>query len=169
MGRMELGGERGPRRTKSKPVPLAVLSPEKRGREKEGKEANASSPPRNSTQKNKPVQVILEKGRGLARGEDTYAVQRAVGPSLFCRRREENTRAHTHVLSPSLFYKWQTFPKQAVHPTAKTTGQEFLLKGETARKKKRSPFLGFCHDLDRRNAHDVVLLLSWPAPWFPLQ
>lgn len=24
------------------------------------------------------------------------AVQRAVGPSLFCRRREENTRAHTH-------------------------------------------------------------------------
>ena len=28
---------------------------------------------------------------------------------------------------------------------------------------------GFCHDLDRRNAHDVVLLLSWPAPWFPLQ
>ncbi|XP_020919490.1 uncharacterized protein LOC106507881 isoform X4 [Sus scrofa] len=45
---------------------------------------------------NKPVQVILEKGRGLARGEDTYAVQRAVGPSLFCRRREENTRAHTH-------------------------------------------------------------------------
>ncbi|XP_013845123.1 uncharacterized protein LOC106507881 isoform X5 [Sus scrofa] len=96
MGRMELGGERGPRRTKSKPVPLAVLSPEKRGREKEGKEANASSPPRNSTQKNKPVQVILEKGRGLARGEDTYAVQRAVGPSLFCRRREENTRAHTH-------------------------------------------------------------------------
>lgn len=48
---MRLGGKQGSRRTKSDPVPLAVLSPEKRGQEKEGKEANASSEPRNSTQK----------------------------------------------------------------------------------------------------------------------
>lgn len=48
---MRLGGKRGSRRTKSDPVPLAVLSPEEAGQEKEGKEADASSQPRNSTQK----------------------------------------------------------------------------------------------------------------------
>lgn len=50
-GKDEAWRKAGIQTNKKRPGPLAALSPEKRGQEREGKEANAPSHPRNSTQR----------------------------------------------------------------------------------------------------------------------
>lgn len=104
--------------------------------------------------KNKPVQVTLEKGRRLAKGQEILTRCREQGgPSLFffffssCRQREENTRALTPGDILRVMTDNWTRDGESVRQRASRSGRE----GERGEREKR---VGRGEERERRRAEE---------------